>query len=310
MEFKGQLYSIWIEAEAWAPGQWTPIDGNSDAMVTFENGERWVASFFSYRNILSLAHKNVETGECLGGKYFVATDMILVDEVSRRRIEEVVADLLESDGFRTYFTRCAGGPGNAPSVPSVYLGTLDEVVGHLDDDLATEQVSVLASMLGKLGFHLMSGKAPAFHELWAAPIVQTQAHVDTSSPSLSDPSASRDAAATDFERQFLAWLHVAFGIIPTPRQGTNAAWWTLEYNNSTVGFVIARQAKNAVQPQASAIDWLLRVEEIEGTGFIERVARHFGTGSGIRRRMSTGKIRIQFKSNDLVQRFDDQSDCT
>lgn len=105
MELKGQPYSIWIEAEVWAPGQWIPIDANSDAMVTFENGERWVATFFSYRNILSLAGKNVETGEYLGGKYLVATDMILVDEVSRQRIEEVVADLLESDGFRVHFTR-------------------------------------------------------------------------------------------------------------------------------------------------------------------------------------------------------------
>lgn len=105
MDLKGQPYSIWIEAEAWAPGQWTPIDANSDAIVTFENGDRWVATFFSYQNILSLAGKNVETGECLGGRYFAATDMILVDEVSRERIEEVVADLLESDGFRLYFTR-------------------------------------------------------------------------------------------------------------------------------------------------------------------------------------------------------------
>jgi hypothetical protein len=308
MEFKGQRYSIWIEAEAWAPGQWTPIDDNSDAMVTFESGERWVASFFSYRNILSLAHENVETGECLGGKYFVATDMILVDEVSRQRIEDVIADLLESDGFRTYFTRCADGPRKAPSVQSVYLGTLDEVVSHLDDELATEQLAMLVSVLGKLGFQLMSGTEPAFHELWAAPIVQTQAHDETSRPILLDPSASRDESATDFERQFLAWLHVTFDIFPAPRQGTNAAWWTLEYNNSTVGFVIVRRA--AAQPQASAIDWLLRVEETEGAGFIERVARYFRTGSGIRRRMPTGEIRIQFKSNDLVHRFDDQSDCT
>ena len=36
-----------------------------------------------------------------------------VDEVSRQRIEEVVADLLESDDFRTYFSRCAGDPPNA-----------------------------------------------------------------------------------------------------------------------------------------------------------------------------------------------------
>jgi hypothetical protein len=99
-----QKYSIWIEAEQWAPGEWTPSDDNTDVTVTFENGARWVATFFSYQNILSLACKNRGTGECLDGKYFVAADMILVDEVTRQRIEEVVADMIERNDFETYFT--------------------------------------------------------------------------------------------------------------------------------------------------------------------------------------------------------------
>ena len=99
-------YSIWIEAEEWAAGEWTPSDDDSDVIVTFENGDRWVATFFSYQNITSLAEKNRQSGECLAGKYFVATEMILVDEVSRNRIEEVVANLIEEDDLKTYFTRC------------------------------------------------------------------------------------------------------------------------------------------------------------------------------------------------------------
>jgi hypothetical protein len=106
MDSQRQKYSIWVEAEQWAPGEWTPANGNSDVMVTFENGERWVATFFSYQNILSLREKNRDTGECLGGKYFCATDMILVDEVSRERIEEVVAEMLGQEEFATYFARC------------------------------------------------------------------------------------------------------------------------------------------------------------------------------------------------------------
>lgn len=74
-------------------------------IVTFENGERWLGTFFSYRNILSLAKKNRQTDECLGAKYFVATDMILVDEGSRARIEGVVADLIKENEFKTYVAR-------------------------------------------------------------------------------------------------------------------------------------------------------------------------------------------------------------
>src|SRR5437870_2693563 len=101
-----QKYSIWIEAEQRAPGEWNPSDDNTDVIVTFENGARWVATFFSYQNILSLAKKNRNTGECLDGKYFVATDMVLVDEVTRQRIEEVVAELIERNDFELYFASC------------------------------------------------------------------------------------------------------------------------------------------------------------------------------------------------------------
>jgi len=107
-------YSIWIEAEEWAVGEWTPADDNSDVIVTFDNGDRWVATFFSYQNILSLAEKNRDSGECLGGKYFVATDMILVDEISRDRIEEVIAEMINENDLESFFARCeevGGGAG-------------------------------------------------------------------------------------------------------------------------------------------------------------------------------------------------------
>ncbi|HTG92079.1 MAG TPA: hypothetical protein VL866_05810 [Pyrinomonadaceae bacterium] len=102
-------YSLWIEAEQWADG-WKPDDANSDVIVTFDNGERWAATFFSYKNILSLAEKNRDTDECLGGKYFCATDMILADEVSRPRIEEVVREMLEQGEFKIFFARCEDHP--------------------------------------------------------------------------------------------------------------------------------------------------------------------------------------------------------
>ena len=98
-----QNYYVWIEAEQWASGEWNPTDGNSDVMVSFEKGAEWVATFFSYRNISTLVEKNRSSGEGLHGKYFWASDMILVDEVSRERIEEVVRHLIEVGEFESVF---------------------------------------------------------------------------------------------------------------------------------------------------------------------------------------------------------------
>lgn len=94
-KMKRAIRSIWIEAEIWAPGEWVPEDDNTDVIVTLDDGTKWMATFFSYVNIAGLVEKNRRTGECLGGKYFWASDMVLADEVSRSRIEEITAHVLE-----------------------------------------------------------------------------------------------------------------------------------------------------------------------------------------------------------------------
>ncbi|WP_239617921.1 hypothetical protein [Cohnella mopanensis] len=102
---KNTTYTIWIEAEEWAEGQWNINDDNTDVIVTFEDGSRWIASFYTYRNIQSLAEKNSQTGECLNGKYLWSSDMLLVDECSRRRIEEVIQYLMGEQEFEHIFSQ-------------------------------------------------------------------------------------------------------------------------------------------------------------------------------------------------------------
>jgi hypothetical protein len=120
----------------------------------------------------------------------------------------------------------------------------------------------------------------------------------------------RDDAAIAFERQFLAWLHIRLGILPKPRMGTNAQWWTFEYNNVPVSFVIVGRTKNGAAPPSPDVAWLLRVEEPEPCAFIERVYRHFGPESAVRRRFSDGRVRVQFRSTALRQPFVDQAEGT
>lgn len=96
-------YSIWIGTEEWVSGEWTSADDTTDVIVTFNDGIRWGATFFSYTNITSLVEKNRKTGEWLDGKYFWASQMILVDEISRTRIEEVVNHLIKKGDFESIF---------------------------------------------------------------------------------------------------------------------------------------------------------------------------------------------------------------
>lgn len=99
-------YKIWIGAEEWAYG-WDISNDETDVIVEFDNSTRWVASSFTYSIISKLVEKNKQTGECLAGKYYWSSDMLLVDEVSRERIEEVIKHLINEDKFEDIFNKCS-----------------------------------------------------------------------------------------------------------------------------------------------------------------------------------------------------------
>ncbi|MFY0568684.1 hypothetical protein ACN28E_33360 [Archangium lansingense] len=61
------------------------------------------ATFYSYENIGTLTAKNQGTGECLGGRYFWGSDMLLIEEISRSSIEPVIADMLAEGTFERAF---------------------------------------------------------------------------------------------------------------------------------------------------------------------------------------------------------------
>ena len=98
-----RIKTIWLEFEQWAPGEWNPSDGNSDVLVTLDDGSTWGATFFTYSNIETIRRKNAESGDCMSGAYFWATDVIFIDSLTRARIEEVIVHLMTEGEFETVF---------------------------------------------------------------------------------------------------------------------------------------------------------------------------------------------------------------
>lgn len=97
-------FELWIEAEEWAPGQWTPDDDVTDAVVSLPDGTRWVATFCAFAHVARLRANCAESGECLGGRYLWASDLILVDSTARASIQAVVRDLLASGDLPSAFS--------------------------------------------------------------------------------------------------------------------------------------------------------------------------------------------------------------
>jgi hypothetical protein len=115
-----ETFEVWIEAEQWVPGHWTPRDDITDAIVTLAGGTRWMATFCAFDHVATLRRLYAETGECLAGKYFWASDLILIDDTSRPSIEAAVRDLIASGELQSAFSPCDGDsdePAGQPPLP-------------------------------------------------------------------------------------------------------------------------------------------------------------------------------------------------
>jgi hypothetical protein len=99
------IKTIWIESYEKGPinGGQSNTDDNTDVIVTFSDDTKYVATFFTYDNVKTLTEKNKKTGELLSGKYFWASDMILVDRIDRDTIENVIDDLIKEKYFDQLF---------------------------------------------------------------------------------------------------------------------------------------------------------------------------------------------------------------
>ena len=84
---------------------WDPLLDNLDVEVTLTDGTRFAATFFTLQNVEKLFRKNANTGECHGGLYLWAANMILVRELSEAIIVKTVEDLLDVGEFEQAFHR-------------------------------------------------------------------------------------------------------------------------------------------------------------------------------------------------------------
>ena len=103
-EPENTITNIWFEFTV-AHGSIDRYDCNSDVIFELNDGSKWEATFFTYKNIETLRKKNQLSGECLNGTYFCATEMILVSEMSEEVIRAVLKVMLLSGEIEMYCHR-------------------------------------------------------------------------------------------------------------------------------------------------------------------------------------------------------------
>ena len=104
-----KIKSIWYEFDSWAGG-YDESDENFDVRFELEDGTCWCATFYTYKNLISLSEKNKATGELLEGQYFCAGKPVFISRVDKELIEAVLEDILKDAADpEEYFTRANNG---------------------------------------------------------------------------------------------------------------------------------------------------------------------------------------------------------
>lgn len=97
-----------IAAESWVED---PEDAHVDVVVTFPDATTWIADFYTFKCLESIREDYRVKGYGLDGAYWAASKVVLVDRVTRERIEQIVDELIEKGTFSYAFE---------------YLGAVDE----------------------------------------------------------------------------------------------------------------------------------------------------------------------------------------
>ncbi|MCM1578573.1 MAG: hypothetical protein NC078_07250 [Ruminococcus sp.] len=100
---KNEIFGLWYEFDEWAE-EFDRSSESADVHFTVKGGGRWCASFFTYGFLEKYAEKCRVTGECLGGKYFLADRPVFIERLDRELIAEVLADIVGGFGENSDFT--------------------------------------------------------------------------------------------------------------------------------------------------------------------------------------------------------------
>jgi hypothetical protein len=103
-------FLLWIEAEEWPAGQWTPDDDVTEVVVTLPDGTRWIGSCCAFGHLATLRR----TAPRPARTWAAATCGRRISCWSRTRpgatLEAVVRDLLARNELGTAFSELEADP--------------------------------------------------------------------------------------------------------------------------------------------------------------------------------------------------------
>jgi len=122
-------------------------DAQVDVVVTFPDSTKWISNFYTIKCIESMRKDYFLNGHCLNGAYWCASSpIIIVDRITRDRIEQVIDELIEKGGFQDLFDYF-GAVQEEERIQQEYPENFFDQNAKLDPSFVTYHANQLAQML-------------------------------------------------------------------------------------------------------------------------------------------------------------------
>ena len=105
-----EIKEVYLSADYKKAELTTPETDSTDVIVQMENGDKHVASFFTYDYIKNWKLKEKDSKENLHGKFFWVPNMIIIDNCNKENIIKIIRHLIDEGDFKLVF-RLLSAPG-------------------------------------------------------------------------------------------------------------------------------------------------------------------------------------------------------
>ena len=86
----------------------TPLDYknmNTDVIVNFDNGDKYIATFFSHESLKQMLEADIKTIEFSSGKYYRILNMVIVKDFNEGDMHHVIETMIAEGDFQLVFKK-------------------------------------------------------------------------------------------------------------------------------------------------------------------------------------------------------------
>ena len=80
-------------------------DLSTDVIVDLDNGDRYIATFFTYKSLTSMIESDVQSGDSYTEHYYRILNMVLIKDFNKGDLRAIIERMISEGDFQVIFTR-------------------------------------------------------------------------------------------------------------------------------------------------------------------------------------------------------------